>query len=121
MTCLHRCLSLLAVAALLTAAGCSQEDAERRAREAADKVMESIPDVHARAAEQDAAPEDVRLAQRALTAVHEYQGEIHGELDRVTINAIQAFQRTHGLRDDGILAGRTMALLRAALDASDDS
>lgn len=103
------------VAALLGVAGCSEADTERRVREAAEKVRDSIPDVHARAAAQKVAESDVRLAQQALTQVHEYQGEIHGELDRVTINAIQAFQRTHGLPDDGMLDGRTLALLRAAL------
>lgn len=106
-----------AVLLLVGAAACSDEGIERRAREAADMMRESIPDVHARAAAQDADPETIKLAQRALTAAHEYQGEIHGELDRVTINAIQAFQRTHGLDDDGILDRKTLALLRAAAPA----
>lgn len=75
-------------------------------------MRESIPDVHARAAAQNASASDIRLAQRALTAVHEYQGEIHGELDRVTINAIQAFQRSHGLADDGMLDRQTLERLR---------
>lgn len=102
------------VAALCFVTACTEEGIEQRAREAADKMRESIPDVHARAAAQNASVDDIRLAQRALTAEHEYQGEIHGELDRVTINAIQAFQRTHGLADDGILDRRTLELLRDA-------
>jgi peptidoglycan hydrolase-like protein with peptidoglycan-binding domain len=44
-------------------------------------------------------------------------GPIDGKLDRVTVNAIQAFQRRHDLADNGILAGRTLELLRAAVDS----
>jgi len=104
------CTALLVL--LAVAASCSDAETERRAREAAEQVRSSIPDVQARALEQKVTAEDVRLAQAALTAAKEYQGEINGELDRVTINAIQAFQRAHGRRDDGILDPETLNLLR---------
>ena len=86
-----------------------------RARDAAETMRASIPDVHAKALAQKAAAEDIELAQRALTKEKEYMGPINGELDRVTINAIQAFQRRHEMRDTGILNRRTMARLREAL------
>jgi peptidoglycan hydrolase-like protein with peptidoglycan-binding domain len=50
--------------------------------------------------------------------VHEYLGEVNGKLDSVTVNAIQAFQRSRGLRDDGLLDERTKRELRAVLESS---
>ena len=106
---------LLALASSL--GGCSEADMERRAREAAEEMQASIPNVHARAKEQQATPADIKAAQQALTAVHEYMGEIHGELDAVTINAIQAFQRSHHLEDDGVLTAETRRLLKEVASA----
>lgn len=103
---------------ILLLGGCSDADVESRAREAAEKIKESMPDVEAKAMAQKTTPEDVKLAQQALTAVHEYMGEIHGELDAVTVNAIQAFQKTHGLKADGLLSDKTKSLLREALPKS---
>lgn len=112
MKTLARCFliaGLLATGSL----GCSDEEAERRAKQAAEKIKESMPDVVAKALAQEVAADDVKMAQSALTAAKEYQGEINGKLDSVTVNAIQAFQRTHGLRDDGILNDKTKARLRS--------
>lgn len=97
----------------LLAAGCDEAERERRARAAAEHMKESIPDVHAHALEQAATTAEIELAQRALAQEKEYMGPVDGKLDRVLINAVQAFQRRHGLEDDGILAGRTLELLRA--------
>lgn len=94
-------------------AGCDEAERERRAREAAEQMKESIPDVHAHALEQQATAAEIELAQRALAKEKEYMGPVDGKLDRVLINAVQAFQRRHGLEDNGILAGRTLELLRA--------
>lgn len=105
------------VTLLFLAAAC-QTDTEARARAAAEKIKESIPDVQARALAQRVTEEEVRLAQTALRAVHEYLGEINGKLDSVTVNAIQAFQRSRGLRDDGLLDERTKRELRAVLESS---
>ncbi|MCX8071658.1 MAG: peptidoglycan-binding protein [Candidatus Binatia bacterium] len=92
-----------------------QQDTEARAREAAEKIKESIPDVQARALSQPVTEEEVREAQLALREVKEYLGEVNGKLDAVTVNAIQAFQRSRGIRDDGILNERTKRELRKVL------
>lgn len=105
--------ALLLVIGLL-AAGCSRESVEERARQAAEKMQKSMVDVEAVALEQQTTPEIVSEVQRNLTAVNEYQGEINGTLDSVTINAIQAFQRTAGLKDDGIITAQTREKLAAA-------
>jgi len=100
--------------ALAVLAGCHGRSAETRAREAAEKIKESIPDVEAQALEQPVTPAQVRQAQEGLTAAGEYLGEVNGKLDAVTVNSIEAFQRAHGLRADGILDDKTMRLLRQA-------
>lgn len=104
---------VLLLGLLAAGAGCDEAERERRAREAAEQMKESIPDVHAHALGQNATAAEIELAQRALTQEKEYMGPVDGKLDRVLINAVQAFQRRHGLEDDGILAGRTLELLRA--------
>jgi len=92
---------------LLLAAACKQQDSESRAREAEQKIRESIPDVVGRALEQKVTPDQVKRAQQALTDLREYMGDVNGVLDPVTVNAIQAFQRAQGLEADGILNART--------------
>jgi peptidoglycan hydrolase-like protein with peptidoglycan-binding domain len=101
-----------------TVGACSEEDVERRARRAAEKMRESIPDVHAEAMEQDVSADTVREAQQALTVLKEYMGEVNGKLDPVTINAVQAFQRSQGFADDGILDKKTMRALQEAARAA---
>jgi len=107
--------SLLAALMIVMLCGCSKESTERRAREAAEKIKESIPDVEAKALEQKVSADQVSAAQKALTAAHEYQDEVNGKLDSVTINAIEAFQRTHGLQGNGILDEKTQRLLNEQL------
>ena len=106
---------LLTSMALLLLAGCSNESSEQRARETAERIKESIPDVEARALEQKVTPEQVKRAQAALTAAHEYLGEVSGKLDAVTVNAVEAFQLAHGLAGDGILNEKTERLLQEQL------
>lgn len=108
-----RPLIVLALAACVAVLGCSSEETERRARIAAEKVKEALGDTQAAAMTQQASEADVKIAQEALTKAHEYQGEITGKIDSVTVNAVQAFQRTSGLRDDGLLDAATLAALRA--------
>jgi murein L,D-transpeptidase YcbB/YkuD len=98
----------------LAIGGCDARDTETRAREAAEKIKASIPDVEAAALEQRLPPGDVKMAQEVLTKLDEYQGEITGKLDLVTVNAIQAFQRTNGFKADGLLTAETKDALRAA-------
>jgi peptidoglycan hydrolase-like protein with peptidoglycan-binding domain len=107
----------IGISLLLLTAACSKESAVARARAAAEKAKESMPDVEAKALAQKVAPEEVKRAQEALTAVHEYQGEINGELDAVTVNAIEAFQRSRGLRGNGMLTQKTERLLDEVLAA----
>jgi peptidoglycan hydrolase-like protein with peptidoglycan-binding domain len=99
---------------LLLVAACTGQDGELRAREAEQKIRESIPDVVGRALDQKVTPEQVKGAQQALTVVHEYMGEVNGVLDAVTVNAIQAFQRAQGLQADGLLTARTERRLQEA-------
>lgn len=101
-------------AVLLIAAtfSCSGESVEQRARDAAEKLQGSMQSPAALALRQEVSPEQVKEAQEALTLAKEYMGDVNGVLDSVTVNAIQAFQRTHGLADDGILNERTTTLLR---------
>jgi peptidoglycan hydrolase-like protein with peptidoglycan-binding domain len=95
----------------LVCAACSDADTERRGRETFEKVQESMPNRIAVALEQKVTPEEVAEAQKSLTAAKEYMGEINGKLDAVTVNAIQAFQRSRGLEDDGLLDDKTKELL----------
>lgn len=107
-------LAGLALAAALAAAGCSKQSVEERARETADKIQKSMVDVEGIALEQKVDAAVVSEVQRNLTTINEYQGEINGKLDSVTINAIQSFQRTAGLKDDGIITEATRQKLAAS-------
>jgi peptidoglycan hydrolase-like protein with peptidoglycan-binding domain len=98
----------------LVVAACSGQTVEERARDTLEKIQAGMVDVEAVALEQKASADVVSEVQRNLTAIHEYQGEIDGKLDSVTVNAIQAFQRTAGLKDDGIISATTREKLAAA-------
>ena len=106
--------TFLVLASVLLLVGCNGRTAETRAREAAEKIKESIPDVEAKALAQKLTPEEVKQAQEALKKVNEYLGEADGKLDSVTVNSIEAFQRAHGLRADGILDEKTRRTLQNA-------
>ena len=112
----HR--ELVAVALTLSASfwalACNEETGELRAREALEKMQSSIQDPMAIALAQKTTPEEIKQAQTALTGLKEYMGEINGKLDSVTVNAIEAFQRSRGLEDDGILDAETKKLLAEA-------
>jgi len=103
------------VAAVLLGVACSRQSVEERAREQAEKIQRGMVDVEAVALEQQAPSEVVSEVQRHLTAINEYQGEINGTLDSVTVNAIQAFQRSAGLKDDGIITKQTRTRLAEAV------
>ncbi len=64
----------------------------------------------------------IRQVQEALTGRKEYMGEVDGKLDAVTVNAIQAFQRSVNatvpwwkpwakITESGMLDEQTLALL----------
>lgn len=111
-------LLLFAALLILPAAGCSRQSVEERARETAEKIQKTMVDVEAVALDQKVDPAVLSEVQRQLTAVHEYQGEITGQLDSVTVNALQAFQRTAGLADTGLVTPETRAKLAAAATAA---
>ena len=106
--------TLLILFTLSAMVGCTGENAETRAREAEKKIKEGIPDVVGAALAQKATPEQITQAQQELKVLSEYLGETTGKLDAVTVSAIQAFQRTQGLKADGMLTDRTMRLLQEA-------
>jgi peptidoglycan hydrolase-like protein with peptidoglycan-binding domain len=108
---MRRAVIILTLTAL---AACTGKDAETRARDAEKKIKDSIPDVVGVALAQKATPEQIKQAQEELRVLSEYLGEATGTLDAVTVSAIQAFQRTQGLKADGILTDKTMRLLQAA-------
>ena len=92
--------------------GC--KDAETRAREAREKISAQLKDPMEAALAQKLPPEKVKEAQQHLQVLREYLGEVNGELDSVTVNAIQAFQDSHGLKANGMLTEQTMQKLNEA-------
>jgi peptidoglycan hydrolase-like protein with peptidoglycan-binding domain len=94
-------LALLLVLALLPA--CKTKTIEEREREAADLMNRSMKDLDAIALAQQVDPAVVTEVQEHLTKIHEYQGAVNGKLDPVTVNALQAFERSQDLKDDGII------------------
>jgi murein L,D-transpeptidase YcbB/YkuD len=113
--------SLMVVACAVAACtyGCSGRSVEDRAREAEKMVKDSMgPDLEAVAMTQPIDPNVAKEVQENLAVLHEYQGEINGTFDVPSVNAIQAFQRTAGLKDDGIVDERTRTKLQAAAAAA---
>jgi Putative peptidoglycan binding domain len=94
-------LALLAFLALSPA--CKGKSIEEREREAAAEMSRSVQDVEAVALAQHVDPAAVKEVQEHLTAIHEYQGAINGKLDSVTVNALEAFQRSQDVKDNGII------------------
>jgi peptidoglycan hydrolase-like protein with peptidoglycan-binding domain len=119
------------VLAMLAASwACKGKTVEQREREAAEEISRSIRDVEADALAQEVAAEVVKDVQTRLAKIHidaegnvhpcppaknhcEYQGAVNGKLDSVTVNAIQAFQRSQHLEDSGTIDEQTRARLAA--------
>jgi len=97
---------------LLPLFGC--KDAQTRAREAEEQIRKQLKDPMSEALAQKLPPEKVKEAQQYLHTLKEYLGEPDGKLDSVTVNAIQAFQDSHGLTANGMLTDDTLAKLREA-------
>ena len=101
--------------------GCSSTDEsktseamEKRMRDIEKRIKASMPKTQEIALEQKVGPDVVRAAQESLKKLNEYQDEPSGQIDMVTVNAIQAFQRRAGLKEDGLLDDRTLRALREA-------
>lgn len=119
MKALRSVLAACTVALLFSAPGCSSRTVEDRAREAEAQMKDSMgPDLEAIAIAQPIDPAVAKEVQENLTVIHEYQGEVSGKFDSVTANSIQAFQRSAGLNDDGIVDERTRSKLQAAATAA---
>jgi hypothetical protein len=125
----RRSLAALAAACLLClTAACSSPDAETRAREAAEAIQASIKDYDTAALNQKVDKPVVVEVQTQLTQLHEYMGEINGEIDAVLVNSIQAFQRAQNDKipwwqfwarhpNDGLITDRLRSQLAAATGA----
>jgi peptidoglycan hydrolase-like protein with peptidoglycan-binding domain len=105
---------LSAAALALPLGGC--KDTKTRAREAEESMRAQMKDPMAEALAQKLPPATVQEAQRHLRRLHEYLGEENGVLDSVTVNAIQAFQDSQGLKANGVLTEQTMQKLREAAE-----
>ena len=114
-------LALAAVAIAVIAIGCSTGDPEQRAREMAEKMKNSIQNIEQVAAQQKVTPEVVKKAQESLTKLYEYMGPISGDLDSVTINAIEDFQRQRDIVPNGLLTDKTTSELDKAAAAAGPS
>ena len=55
--------------------------------------------------------EDVKTLQRRLKELGYYKSNIDGKMGRDTVNALKAFQRAHGLKDDGVAGKATYEVL----------
>ncbi len=108
----------LACLALASVAACKSKSAEERGREAAEKMNAAMPDVEAIALAQNIDTGVCKEVQANLIVLNEYQGETNGTLDSVTVNAIQAFQRSAGLKDTGIVDDKTRTKLATAAQAA---
>lgn len=109
-------LLLIAVVCVLTA--CTGKSREEREREAAEEIDKSVPHVEATALAQTVSEDVVKEVQRNLAAIHEYQGEINGVLDSVTLNALEAFQRSIDEPDNGIIDDEIRRKLERAAQKS---
>jgi peptidoglycan hydrolase-like protein with peptidoglycan-binding domain len=116
-------LAKLGVAALVFGAacmlaGCTGTSREERERQAAEEIDKSMPKVEATALAQTVSDDVVKEVQQNLAAIHEYQGEINGVLDSVTLNALEAFQRSIDEPDNGIIDDSVRRKLAAAAQKS---
>jgi peptidoglycan hydrolase-like protein with peptidoglycan-binding domain len=98
----------------IVTAGCSSGDPEAHAREALERMKASVVNVEQKAMEQKVDSAVVQKTQEQLTKLFEYMGPIDGQLDMVTVNAIEAFQRSHDMRANGLLTGETLQELDKA-------
>lgn len=109
-------LALLGLGAvgLLAVTACSSPDMEKLGREEAERAKASIQSVDAKAHDQKVDPDVVKRVQQELTTLKEYMGPVNGKLDPVTLNAFEAFQRSQGIRADGMFEPSTLQKLTAA-------
>src|SRR5216684_2417532 len=118
---IHRTLGATLVALALALAACSSGDPEAssktmeaRMKEIEKRMKDSMPKTQENALAQKVDKETVKKVQTQLQALSEYLDEPAGKLDMVTVNAIEAFQRHEGMKEDGLLNEETLKKLEAA-------
>jgi peptidoglycan hydrolase-like protein with peptidoglycan-binding domain len=98
-----------------TDTGTTSKAMEQRMREIEKKMKDSMPKTQQIALAQKPNAAVVQKAQADLRALNEYlEDPPSGKIDMVTVNAIEAFQRRAGLKDDGLLNDETLKKLDEA-------
>jgi peptidoglycan hydrolase-like protein with peptidoglycan-binding domain len=99
--------------------GTTSKAMEQRMREIEKRMKDSMPKTQQIALAQKPDPEVVRKVQDQLKALNEYlEPAPSGKIDMVTVNAIEAFQRRAGLKEDGLLDEETLKKLDEAAKAA---
>ena len=127
MTLRPRAIAATLVLALCGAAGCDSPDPdsgttskamEQRMREIEKRMKDSMPKTQQIALAQKTDATVVTKVQQQLKVLNEYQEATpSGKIDMVTVNAIEAFQRSAGLKEDGLLDDETLRKLEEAAKA----
>src|SRR5260221_13804542 len=97
---IHRTLGATLVALALAFSACSSGDPEAnsksmeaRMKEIEKRMKDSMPKTQENALAQKVDNETVKKVQTELQTLREYLDEPSGKMNRVTVNAIEAFQR----------------------------
>jgi peptidoglycan hydrolase-like protein with peptidoglycan-binding domain len=99
--------------------GTTSKAMEQRMRDIEKRMKDSMPKTQQIALAQKPDPAVVTKVQQQLKALNEYQEDPpSGKIDMVTVNAIEAFQRRAGLKEDGLLSDETLRKLDEAAKAA---
>jgi peptidoglycan hydrolase-like protein with peptidoglycan-binding domain len=99
--------------------GTTSKAMEQRMREIEKKMKDSMPKTQQIALAQKPDAAIVKQAQSDLKALSEYlEDPPSGKIDMVTVNAIEAFQRRIGMKEDGLLTEETLKKLDEAAKAA---
>ena len=99
--------------------GTTSKAMEQRMREIEKKMKDSMPKTQQIALAQKPDAAIVKKTQADLKSVNEYlEDPPSGKIDMVTVNAIEAFQRRVGLKEDGLLTEETLKKLDEAAKAA---
>ena len=95
--------------------GTTSKAMEQRMRDIEKRMKDSMPKTQQIALAQKPDPAVVRKVQDQLKTLNEYlEPAPSGKIDMVTVNAIEAFQRRAGLKEDGLLNEETLRKLEEA-------
>lgn len=104
-------LGLALLFGIVTLGACSSKDPAATAKEFAERAKSSIRSLDHAATSQKVEPDALKQIQQQLTAIQEYMGPINGKLDQVTLNAFEAFQRSEGMKADGMFTKSALTRL----------